>query len=67
MKLGKMIDPAEQGAQVKVLAKMYFEKKLRINLWAMHTPFGVRSRIKDFAVPFGRIYPVNWEYVKVAD
>ncbi len=62
-KLAKMINEDEMAKQVKVLAKMYFEKKLRINLWAMHTSYGVRNTIKDFAVPFGRIYPVNWEYV----
>jgi hypothetical protein len=63
LKLSKMIDPEEQAKQVKVLAKMYFDRKLRINLWAMHTPFGVRNRVKDFAVPLGSRYPVNWEYV----
>jgi hypothetical protein len=65
IKLGLMIDEQEIADQVRKLTRLYHEKRYRINLFAMHAAFGVNKRVKYWAVPPGRNFPVNFEILKL--
>jgi peptide/nickel transport system substrate-binding protein len=67
LKLSVMIDEKQIAEQVRLLTRLYHEKMLRLNLWAMHTPFGLSKKIMYWKNPPGRVYPVNLEYVTLKD
>lgn len=62
-KLSTMIDEKDIAKQMKVMTKMYLEKKLRINLYAINNVYALSKKIKYWENPPGRVFPVNLEYV----
>jgi peptide/nickel transport system substrate-binding protein len=64
-KLATLIDENEIAAQVGVLTKLYHEQMPRMNLWALHTPYGVSERVKYWENIPGRVYLCNFEFLEL--
>ncbi|MFC1886086.1 ABC transporter substrate-binding protein, partial [Thermodesulfobacteriota bacterium] len=59
----KISDKEELTAAAKAFSKYYRDLYLRVPLWVVNTPFGVRSRIKYWEQTPGWVYAVNFEQI----
>jgi peptide/nickel transport system substrate-binding protein len=62
-KLGAQIDDPDIAAAARELNKLYLERAYRVNLWAVHIPYGLSKKVKYWENVSGRIFPVCFEYL----
>jgi ABC-type transport system substrate-binding protein len=61
--LNEQIEDADIAKAARALNKIYLDLAYRVNLWAVHIPYGMSGRIKYWENVAGRIFPVGFEYL----
>lgn len=65
--LNEQIEDADIAKAARALNKIYLDLAYRVNLWAVHVPYGMSGRIKYWENVAGRIFPVGFEYLTLKD
>ena len=62
-KLMKQIEDEDIAEAARALNKLYLEKALRVNLWALHIPYGLSKKVKYYENVAGRIFTAAHEFM----
>ncbi|MBW2087117.1 MAG: ABC transporter substrate-binding protein [Deltaproteobacteria bacterium] len=65
--LSKQIEDKDVAVAARELNRLYLEQAFRINLWAVHIPYGLSAKVKYWENVAGRVFPVAFEFMTLND